>query len=162
MGTTANGIVYPDASAVPKREAFVDLAESVDTLFESIAEPDSYTPSLGNWALGNGTLTGSYLQVRRLVWFRIRLVLGSTTSISASPTFTLPVTPTDPRAVIVPTICYDASAGAGSRYHGAWAFTDDSGTISVRTDASAAFSSTVPFSWTTDDEINICGTYLGV
>jgi hypothetical protein len=57
----------------------------------------SYTPTWGVVSgtapvLGNGTLTGAFTRVGDLIYFRVQLQIGSTTTIgSGSYTFTLPV-----------------------------------------------------------------------
>lgn len=52
----------------------------------------SYSPSLTNWAIGNGTLTGDYMQVGKLVFGKIALTLGSTSTMSGNCVISLPVT----------------------------------------------------------------------
>lgn len=52
----------------------------------------TYTPSLTSWAVGNGTLSGSYVQIGKTVTFKIKLTAGSTTTFTSVPTFGLPVT----------------------------------------------------------------------
>lgn len=52
-----------------------------------------YTPTLGGWTLGNGTVGGSYCQIDNLVFFRAFFAFGSTSAAAAAaPTLTLPVT----------------------------------------------------------------------
>jgi hypothetical protein len=58
----------------------------------------AYTPTLTNITLGNGTLTGRYKQIGKLVFFEVTLTFGSTTTLATvanytqSPRFSLPVT----------------------------------------------------------------------
>jgi len=52
----------------------------------------SYTPTLTNLTLGNGTLTASYNQTGKTVWVDFKFVLGSTSAVTGVPRFTLPVT----------------------------------------------------------------------
>lgn len=53
----------------------------------------SYTPTLGGFTLGNGTVAAKYMQIGKTVHFRFVLTLGSTTTLGAGGTnsFTLPV-----------------------------------------------------------------------
>jgi hypothetical protein len=44
----------------------------------------SYTPTLTNMTLGNGTVTAAYAQIGKTIHVRFRFVLGSTSSIAAS------------------------------------------------------------------------------
>lgn len=43
-----------------------------------------YTPSFANFTLGNGTVTGKYFRIGRLVHFIVQVTLGSTSSVSAT------------------------------------------------------------------------------
>ena len=53
----------------------------------------SFTPSLNNITLGNGTLTTNYCTVNEFVHFYGKLVFGSTTSITTNGSIVLPLTP---------------------------------------------------------------------
>ena len=114
----------------------------------------AYTPTLGNWTLGNGTWSAAYIQAGKLIHFRANLTVGSTTSISGSPTITLPVTAIAARAASFPGGAYDLSATTNYEL-GAFHTTT---TVSFRS-AGAALSSTVPFTWATGDEVYVSGTY---
>lgn len=116
----------------------------------------SYAPTLGNWTQGNGTLTGHSMQAGKLTSFRIKLTLGSTSVVSGSPTFTLPVNASAARTVNGLAMFWDDGAGL---YFGGWAFNSGVGTLVVRSDASATLSTTVPFTWATSDVVLITGTY---
>lgn len=54
-------------------------------------EWQSWTPTLANLTLGNGTLACAYTQVGNTVYCRFRFVLGGTSAVGTGPTFTLPV-----------------------------------------------------------------------
>lgn len=51
----------------------------------------SFTPTLANLTLGNGTVTANYIQMGKTVICRIKFVLGNTSAVGTGPTFTLPV-----------------------------------------------------------------------
>lgn len=80
--------------------------------------PDNWTSYTPDWtavttppALGNGSLTGQYIQVGSLVWVTISLVAGSTTTFgSGQYRFSLPVTPEVDQ--IIPGNIIDTSSGA--------------------------------------------------
>jgi hypothetical protein len=116
----------------------------------------TYTPSLNNMTLGNGGTTARYQQIGKTVFVYFQFQLGSTSAIAANPNISLPV-----------------SSNAGNRFTGTCTYLD-SGTIlnagSVELFAGTAFflvsttnttyltpannlSATVPFTWTTNDEI---------
>lgn len=52
----------------------------------------SYTPTFTNVTVGNGTLTAAYIQMGKVVFVRMQLVFGTTSSVSGGCIFTLPVT----------------------------------------------------------------------
>jgi hypothetical protein len=51
----------------------------------------AYTPSFSNFTLGNGTLSAFFTRIGRTVIARVRIVLGSTSSMGNFPNLTLPV-----------------------------------------------------------------------
>lgn len=116
----------------------------------------SYTPTVGNWTVNNGTLAAALMQAGKLTTFRIKLTLGTTTVVSGSPTFTLPVNATAARTVNGLVMMWDDSA---TSYFGGWAFNSSASTLVVRSDASASLSTTVPFTWANLDVLLITGTY---
>lgn len=52
----------------------------------------SWTPTWTNLTVGNATQTGKYMQIGKLVIARLSFTLGTTSSVGAGPSFTLPVT----------------------------------------------------------------------
>jgi hypothetical protein len=52
----------------------------------------SYTPTLGGITIGNGTVVGSFTRVNKLVYGSVTITLGSTSAITTTVTFSLPVT----------------------------------------------------------------------
>lgn len=51
----------------------------------------SYTPTFTNFTIGNGTLVAAYKQVGKIIYARIRFIMGSTSVYGSVPTFTAPV-----------------------------------------------------------------------
>jgi hypothetical protein len=51
----------------------------------------SYTPTWTNLTVGNGTVTARYTQVGKFVYVVVKVIFGSTTSISGTVTFTAPI-----------------------------------------------------------------------
>jgi hypothetical protein len=111
---------------------------------------------------GNGTWTGEYHRSDGWIDIRGRFTFGSTSAVTGSITFTMPIAPYD---ATITGLCqvnlYDDSAGQlnlGS--------TSNSGTPTIlvaRTDGTygsvANTSSTVPWTWATTDRIDITGRY---
>jgi hypothetical protein len=124
----------------------------------------SYTPTLTNITLGNGTLVGDYWRAGRGIFFKVKLTFGSTTSVSGAMTIGLPVAYADGTdAEVFAALLYDASANA--RYP-AKAQAISTTTVAVNAiNSSATYltesstSSTVPFTWTTSDILIVAGFY---
>lgn len=51
----------------------------------------TWSPTLTNLTLGNGTILAKYHKIGRTVHFRFRFTLGSTSAVGSAPEFTLPV-----------------------------------------------------------------------
>lgn len=130
--------------------------EQVRDNFKALGDAwTSYTPTLGGWTGGNGTLSGAYMQAGKLVHFRAKLVVGSTTTVSGNPTLTLPVTATAARCFAGSGAAYDVS---GTAHAGLDCMNNSTTTVTFR-DGSNSLSSTVPFTWATGDELYVSGTY---
>ncbi len=117
-------------------------------------------PTYTNLTLGNGTVTARYVQVGQLVRVFYHLVFGSTTSISGVVTVSLPVTANE-------NLYYSAGGVAyldGTVILvGGYAISTNGTTITLYASNHSpttytllsALSSTVPFTWTTGDDIYI-------
>lgn len=57
----------------------------------------TYTPTLTNVTLGNGTLVARYIQIGKVVHMHFRITLGTTSAVSGTPIITLPVATTSAR-----------------------------------------------------------------
>lgn len=126
---------------------------------KAIGDPwTSYAPTVGGMTVGNATVTAGYVSTGKLTHFWIKLVFGSTSAMGASPTFTLPVN-APARTVGARVLMFDTSAAAASAYKVGAAFNSNTSSLLIRDDASAAITSTTPFTWATGDEIVINGTY---
>jgi len=122
-----------------------------------------WSPSYTNFTLGNGTASAKYARVGRIIHFRIKVTLGTTSSVSGGIRFSLPVTAaaTD-QLEGFNVVLFDASA---SRIPGL--------TVSVSTTtveltsftaggsyaAQEVTSATAPFTWTSTDWWLCTGTY---
>lgn len=130
----------------------------------------TWSPTWSTLTVGNGTVTGRYLQVGKTVFYRLSAVWGGTTSLAAgTDTFTLPVTAatypgTAATVSIGNTIYYDTSATEW--YYGFvfWASTttaDFSQYMLASTTAVTAdgLNATTPATWATGDQFNFSGSY---
>ena len=120
-----------------------------------------WTPTYTNMTIGNGSSVARYVKIGKTVHWYLRFTFGSTSSFGAYTAFTLPSTP-------IANFSYNArgllrDAGTAWRFCSAIVEGVDvypnvenvSGTYS--TDASV--SSTIPFTWTTNDFLQLAGTY---
>lgn len=120
-----------------------------------------WTPTLTNATQGNGTITARYVQIGKLVVGMFTLTLGSTSAISGDMNITLPVTAArtdfnlaslsfiesgvkDVKGfpVLSTTLCYLRAEKANSTYV-----------------ENAYLSSSVPFTWGTNDKIILGFSY---
>jgi hypothetical protein len=111
-------------------------------------------------SVGNGTLIGRWAQIGRTVFVRIQLTLGTTSNAgSGAYRFSLPVTPQ--AGSLLTAFVIDASAGSAS-WAGAARITLPSTTgdnMRIVVLASTTVGSTVPFTWTTSDQLFLSGHY---
>lgn len=124
----------------------------------------SYTPtwtgSVTNPAIGNGTLTGRYIIVGRIVFLDIQLIIGSTTTFgSGFWTFSLPLAAVDTTAQV------GGNASVldnGTRYWHLIPTLSTTSTILLNMiDSSATTaSSTVPMTWASTDKASISMWYF--
>lgn len=120
----------------------------------------SYTPTWaatgGTPTIGNGTLEGEYIEAGELCHVRIRMVMGSTTSISGTSlwNFALPFASVGAAAGSV--LIYDATA---SLHVGvATVQTSNSVTFPV-VQGSGLVGASIPMTWATSDYLAISLTY---
>jgi hypothetical protein len=132
----------------------------------------AWTPTFSNLTVGNGTLTGQYVQIGKMVHCYLKLAFGSTTSITGAVQITgLPVAPVSTNASIAAIVQALYSDASGPKFYGSSHASNNNTSriwlsplaISGSYIASAGdLSSTVPFTWTTSDEIFVSAIYEGV
>lgn len=122
----------------------------------------SWTPTWTNLTVGNGTQTAVYVVHGKLVFLRLSLVFGSTTSLTGSlPTFSLPVpSKSYPGSATRQSIGQGMLYDSGTANYNATVLWDSTTTATLRTQNAAStyvkldsVNSTTPFSWGTGDEI---------
>jgi hypothetical protein len=120
----------------------------------------TWTPTIGNITIGNGTATARYQQIGNVVNFSLKITFGTTTVILGSPNFTLPINANS--VAVFPSYLLDAGVAAylANAYcpSGATVFMDLIDTTSSRA-LLASFSSVSPFTWGNADVISISGSY---
>jgi len=121
----------------------------------------SFTPTITNVTVGNGTHASAYLKVGRLVIVRYEFTLGSTSSIAGAPVFSLPAGITVSGALLATQVEFLDSGT--TRFMGMVEVENNSQVVCQALSASGSFvgqvapTSTIPFTWTTGDRI-----YVGI
>ena len=113
----------------------------------------SYSPTLGGWTLGNGTLTGYYLQAGKDVRGKVFYTVGSTDTKSGALTISLPVTKVTDSGLGMPlgtAVLFDTSTSTRNFQHVA-----QNSTTAMRfySSAGAALTDTAPWTWATGDTL---------
>lgn len=121
----------------------------------------TWTATTTNPTLGNGTLTGAYVQIGKTVHYRIRVRFGSTSIRgSGSYRFTLPVTATAIHTgggdFMGYAVLYDDSAG--SRW-GRHVYSFSNSIIGFGSEVSSSVTDSSPALWGSPDGFSISGTY---
>ena len=114
----------------------------------------AWTGSTTNPVIGNGSISGQYFQIQKLIVGQIFIVCGSTTTYgSGTYRFSVPVAMTGNNTMMSYGQILDASAGYVG-YTGSGIYLSST-TFEFRTHAAAAFSPTVPVTLAASDQIRI-------
>jgi hypothetical protein len=123
----------------------------------------AYTPTWSSTgtapALGNGTLTGRWVQFGKTVHFFVRLTMGSTTTFGTGAYFlTVPTAAHELNGP--PLLAHGFDTSAGLRY-GAVGFMETTTAFSMyeASTVAASWGQTVPVTWANGDVITASGTY---
>lgn len=128
----------------------------------------SFSPGWTNLTVSGSTVTGKYIQMGKLVYFRITVVLGGSNVPSGSVSFTLPTTSVSyAGTTTVPPLgiakYFDVSAGGVYTGDITWQDTTHGNLHVFGSDltfvSSVPLSATVPFTWTNTDELDVYGFY---
>lgn len=157
--TGASGLTSPDHAG--QHSDINDAMEAVQTKLgignTVLGTYTAFTPSLGNWSIGNGTIDAKYCRVNDFVHYFGVITAGSTTTFSAELYYSMPIhqdgTSNRPLGT-----CYTRDASSGIMYAGvvralgtntayATGHTADYTYIRMRT-----IETTSPFTLTTGDQ----------
>jgi len=137
--------------------SFVFFASNGASTFDWI----SYTPTLGVATLGNGTISGKYVQIGKFVAVKFIFTLGSTSTMGLSPTITLPVTGVTSNAAYLAPIGWNFCGDTGVTNKFGYVFLDSSTTAifylalaNVTTLGLDAINTTAPFTWGNTDVLS--------
>jgi len=120
----------------------------------------NFTPVFNNVTLGNGSVLGKFNISNKIANVYASIVFGSTTSITGNVNINAPVTCVTPGKALV------SLADATSSFKIGYSNVGAGGAISILAQivsgtalAQIQLSSTVPFTWTTDDALNFTISY---
>ena len=128
----------------------------------------TWTPSWDNLTVGNGTVTARYIQIDKVVFFSLKLVFGSTTSVSGRPQFTLPVSASSTTAVETANVFAQATDdGVGDSLLSSLPILSDVtkiGLIPWKANSTYVLydqniTAIIPFVWAVNDKIFVSGNY---
>lgn len=154
---------YQQAVSVSGNADTLDGSHLSEIFPTGIGAWTSFTPSLTNVTIGNGTLTGYYCQIGKTVFMRILLRFGSTTSITGSyiqiGTPSTAATYSSATAGIIGQVkMLDGGTGVYLGAYGSqgnvWAFGAASSYTNI-VDVTAS----IPHTWAVNDEILISAAY---
>lgn len=100
------------AGELPDADKFLEITNYMTA---STAAWTTYTPTLANLTLGNGTVAASYRRLGKTLMLRFRFTFGSTSSMGTSPTFSLPAGMTALNTSDIAGDCYLQDTGASTR-----------------------------------------------
>jgi hypothetical protein len=155
----------PARLAVGGNNTFLRANSSAATGLEWAGAYTTYTPtSAGGWTLGNGTATGRYIQIGKMVHFTATITLGTTSVIAGAVFIDFPVTAqtANNNQPIGNSRCLDSGVQA---FDGQIAQNSGTNFIVTLTNNFTSYSqegvytATIPFTWGTGDIIWVCGTY---
>ena len=123
-----------------------------ELLLDAISEAwTPYTPALTNLSVGNGTMTAKYIQAGKLVVCTGKIVLGSTSTVTGTIGIGIPVTAADTIAV-GSALLYDSSTVA-TRSGGECDLASTTSLEFFGGNGGGPASATLPFTWTTGDQL---------
>lgn len=124
----------------------------------------SYTPTLTNWTLGNGTLTGRSMQAGKLVHAVAELTLGSTSTPSGTFAVSLPVATRDSSSSAALPLngfigVWDSSALAFEYYVPVMSASSTTVLVARKPAAGTLLTATSPFTFATGDKVWVTLSY---
>lgn len=123
----------------------------------------TYTPTLTNLTIGNGTTTGRCILGNKTIVFEVQVTVGTSTAFSASQVaISLPATAARTNWTAGDSLAFDTSANAWYDIDGIATSTT---TVSIRCPAGTAgnalqiVNQSAPFTWAAGDVLTVAGRY---
>lgn len=139
-------------------------ADKVDGL--NAAEWQSYSPTLTNITIGNGTVTAMFRRFGKSVEFWVRIVFGTTSSMGTDPRVSVPTSIDSNESAVGSPIGVGVLTDTGVQNYVGVPFISSSTEVRVfafQVSGSnviyAATTATVPFTWGNTDSLFIAGSY---
>jgi hypothetical protein len=149
----------PARLAVGANDTFIRANSAAATGLEWTDGTGTWTPTYSNFTIGNGTVTSRYVRVGKQITIYWRLVFGSTTAITgAYPYFTLPFNANSTGLIFG--LAHYEDNGVGDFSGGC--YISGGSTVYPIQNLTAAWnglSATGPFTWATNDKIEVNLTY---
>jgi hypothetical protein len=155
----------PARLAVGTNDYFLQAASGESTGLKWAGTWTTYTPTVTGITVGNGTLTGRYLKIGKMVSAFVKFTLGSTSAIGADNYVQLPFAFANGNSQLVTTSYLDNAVAEYPGY-GSTIFTENVRLYVLNTaGTNASFTlvtATSPFTWGTGDSFNFTYTYEAV
>jgi hypothetical protein len=138
-----------------------DIQEIIDAINASQAAWSVWTPTLTNLTLGSGTVTARHLTIGKTMVWRFKFLYGASSAVGTSPQFTLPAAPHSSYSATGDALGRGTLLDSGTANHPAVARLVSGSTVEIfrETDTShVTITSTVPWTWTTNDSLSVGGT----
>jgi len=124
------------------------------------AATDTFTPTIvgnggGSVTIGNGTLTGNFFRIQKLVVVNYALTFGSTTSSTAVGLWLFSV----PVGNAVRGNAFGRILDAGATYYRVTGLASSNKMVLQATDTGSEVQNTVPMTWTTNDSLTCTFIY---
>ncbi len=157
-GTTAGEQGY-DAT---NKALLIGDGTAIQSLFTSGWK--SWTPTWAGLTIGNASVTAKYAQVGKIVFYKMNVIFGNTSSWSAEFTFTLPVTSTTDYGWQTGTASFfDSSSGNVNVGIAGFASSTTNNFRFYNIVSTQLLQSTVnntaPYTWAVSDQVNVEGFY---